>query len=192
MQRVLEIRMKAQSAATRKILFHEAARIDHCNFLVLQQQGIEDLDSGQVLYNPTFFLGKKIEGRETAGVRGGRDFEDHAWSLGAQMGIRLQDRIEIRPSGDWYFGDRTPFRWQLNGDATITFGPGRSIYGGGGIAFVKVLPLDKVKTGYNGLFGLNFAPPSARSRPFAEFRWTWVNSTSPFRLVLGLNYRLGG
>lgn len=127
----------------------------------------------------------------TAGVRGGRDFEDHAWSLGAQMGIRLQDRIEIRPSGDWYFGDRTPFRWQLNGDATITFGPGRSIYGGGGIAFVKVLPLDKVKTGYNGFFGLNFAPPSARSRPFAEFRWTWVNSTSPFRLVLGLNYRLG-
>ncbi len=128
----------------------------------------------------------------TAGVRAGRDFEDHAWSLGGQVGIRLQDRLEIRPSGDWYFGDRTPFRWQLNGDATITFGPGRSIYGGGGVAFVKVLPLDKVKTGYNGFFGLNFAPPSARSRPFAEFRWTWVNDTSPFRLVLGLNYRLGG
>jgi len=128
----------------------------------------------------------------TAGVRGGRDFEDHAWSLGGQVGIRLQDRVEVRPSGDWFFGDRTPFRWQLNGDATITFGPGRSIYAGGGAAFVKVIPLDKVKTGYNGFFGLNFAPPSARTRPFAEFRWTWVNDTSPFRAVVGVSYRLGG
>jgi hypothetical protein len=128
----------------------------------------------------------------TAGVRGGRDFEDHAWSLGGQVGIRFQDRFEIRPSGDWFLGDQTPFRWQLNGDATATFGPGRSIYVGGGVAFVKVIPLDKVKTGYNGFFGLNFAPPSARTRPFAEFRWTWVNDTSPFRAVLGINYRLGG
>jgi hypothetical protein len=29
-----------------------------------------------------------------------------------------------------------------------------------------------------------------RTRPFAEFRWTWVNDTSPFRLVVGFNYRL--
>jgi hypothetical protein len=128
----------------------------------------------------------------TAGARGGRDFEDHAWSLGGQVGIRLQDRLEIRPSADWFLGDRTPYRWQLNGDATVTFGPGRSIYAGGGVAFVKVIPLDKVKTGYNGFFGLNFAPASARTRPFAEFRWTWVNSTSPFRVVAGVNYRLGG
>src|SRR5689334_3698388 len=98
----------------------------------------------------------------TAGVRGGRDFEDHAWSLGGQVGIRLQDRVEIRPSGDWYLGDQTPFRWQLNADATVTFGPGRSIYLGGGAAFVKVLALDKVKTGYNGFVGLDFAPASAR------------------------------
>ena len=70
----------------------------------------------------------------TTGARAGRDFEDHAWSLGGQVGIRLQDRFEIRPSGDWFMGDQTPFRWQLNGDATVTFGPGRSIYAGGGVA----------------------------------------------------------
>ena len=128
----------------------------------------------------------------TAGVRGGRDFENHAWSLGGQVGLRLQDRFEIRPSGDWFFGDRTPFRWQLNADGTVTFGPGRSLYAGGGAAFVKVRPLDKVKTGYNIFFGLSFARPQARSRPFAEFRWTWVNDTSPFRLVVGYSYRLGG
>ena len=55
---------------------------------------------------------------------------------------------------------------------------------------MKVRPLDEVKTGYNIFFGLNLAKPEARSRPFAEFRWTWVNDTSPFRLVVGFNYRL--
>jgi hypothetical protein len=129
----------------------------------------------------------------TAGVRAGRDFENHAWSLGAQLGYRIQDRFELRPSADYFFGDRTPFRWQANADGAITFGPGRSIYAGGGAAFVKVRPpVDKVKTGYNIFFGLNFAPAQSRSRPFAEFRWTWVNDTSPFRLVLGYSYRLGG
>ena len=129
----------------------------------------------------------------TAGVRGGRDFENHAWSLGAQLGYRIQDRFELRPSADYFFGDRTPFRWQANADGAITFGPGRSIYAGGGIAFVKVRPpVDKVKTGYNIFFGLSFAPAQSRSRPFAEFRWTWVNDTSPFRLVVGYSYRLGG
>ncbi len=128
----------------------------------------------------------------TAGARAGRDFENHAWSLGAQLGLRVQERFELRPSGDWFFGDRTPFRWQLNADGALTFGPGRSIYAGGGAAFVKVRPLDKVKTGYNIFFGLNFASVQSRSRPFAEFRWTWVNDTSPFRLVLGYSYRLGG
>jgi len=126
----------------------------------------------------------------TVGPRGGRDFENHAWSLGGQFGLRFRDRFEIRPSGDYFFGDETPFRWQLNADGTLTFGPGRSIYGGGGAAFVKVRPLDEVKTGYNIFFGLNLAKPEARSRPFAEFRWTWVNDTSPFRMVVGFNYRL--
>jgi hypothetical protein len=127
----------------------------------------------------------------TAGVRGGRDFENHAWSLGAQVGFRVQDRFEFRPSADYFFGDRTPFRWQANTDGAITFGPGRSIYAGGGAAFVKVRPLDKVKTGYNVFFGLNLARAQSRNRPFAEFRWTWVNDTSPFRLAVGYSYRLG-
>jgi hypothetical protein len=128
----------------------------------------------------------------TAGARAGRDFENHAWSLGAQLGLRVQDRFEFRPSADYFFGDQTPFRWQANADGAITFGPGRSIYAGGGAAFVKVRPLDKIKTGYNGFFGLNLASAQSRSRPFAEFRWTWVYDTSPFRLVVGYSYRLGG
>jgi hypothetical protein len=126
----------------------------------------------------------------TAGPRAGRDFENHAWSFGGQVGFMVRDRFEIRPSGDYFFGDETPFRWQLNADGALTFGPGRSIYAGGGAAFVKVLPLDEVKTGYNIFFGLNLAKAQSRSRPFAEFRWTWVNDTSPFRLAIGFNYRL--
>jgi hypothetical protein len=123
----------------------------------------------------------------TAGIRGGRDFENHAWSTGAQVGLPLGSRLELRPSGDYYFGDTTPFRWQLNADAAVRLGPGRSVYGGGGAAFTRVLPLSATKTGYNLFFGFDFAPPRALSKPFVEFRWTFVNDTSPFRLVLGFS-----
>jgi len=137
--------------------------------------------TGQTLYN-TYGI--------TAGVRGGRDFENHAWSAGAQLGVPL-GRLEIRPSGDYFFGDRTPFRWQLNADGAIHFGPGGTVYGGGGAAFTRVRALGQTKTGYNLFFGLIFAQSSSRSKPFAEFRWTFVNDTSPFRLVLGVNQVIG-
>jgi hypothetical protein len=126
----------------------------------------------------------------SAGVRGGRDFENKAWSLGAQLGVLLQPRFELRPSGDYFFGDRTPFRWQLNADGVIRLGPGGGLYGGGGAAFVRVRPLNKVKTGYNLFFGLGLAQPAAKGRPFVEFRWTFVNGTSPFRLAVGFDRRL--
>jgi hypothetical protein len=127
----------------------------------------------------------------TAGFRGGRDFENHAWSTGAQLGLPLGSRLEFRPSGDYYFGDQTPFRWQLNADGIIRLGPGRSVYGGGGAAFTRVRPLATTKTGYNIFFGFDFAPTRARSKPFIEFRWTFVNDTSPFRIVIGINRLLG-
>jgi hypothetical protein len=126
----------------------------------------------------------------SAGVRGGRDFENHAWSLGAHAGLQLQNRTEIRPSGDYYFGDKTPFRWQLNADLIQSFGPQRSIYAGAGAAFTYVRVLSSVKTGYNLFFGLSLSRPAARRKLFAEFRWTFVNDTSPFRLVVGFNQAL--
>lgn len=126
----------------------------------------------------------------SVGLRGGRDFENHAWSLGAQAALRLQDRLELRPSGDYFLGDRTPFRWQLNADLIQSFGPRRRVYGGGGAAFTRVRALSSVKTGYNLFFGFVLAEPEARSKLFLEFRWTFVNRTSPFRLALGVNQAL--
>ncbi|HEX5387457.1 MAG TPA: hypothetical protein VFW66_12190 [Gemmatimonadales bacterium] len=137
------------------------------------------------------FRGRRAPGNITVGVRGGRDFENHAWSAGGQLSLPLVNRIELRPSGDYYFGDATPFRWQLNADGIFRFGPGGTVYGGGGAAFTRVRPIDKVKTGYNLFFGLEFARPTARSKPFAEFRWTFVNGTSPFRLVAGISTVVG-
>jgi hypothetical protein len=122
----------------------------------------------------------------SGGIRGGRDFENHAWSLGGQLGLPLYQRLEFRPSGDYFLGSRTPFRWQLNVDGITSFGPGRTVYGGAGAAFTRVRQLSAVKTGYNLFFGLVFARAPARSRPFVEFRWTFVNETSPFRLVAGV------
>src|SRR5687768_3189408 len=125
--------------------------------------------------------------RLAAGVRGGHDFENDAWSAGAQLSIPVFQRFELRPSGDWYFGDETPFRWQLNADGAIRFGPGGTVYGGGGAAFARVRPLGKVKTGYNLFVGVVPARPGAKIRPFVEARWTWVNDLSPFRLVAGFD-----
>jgi len=128
--------------------------------------------------------------RLSAGVQGGRDFENHAWSLGAHVGYQLQSRTEIRPSGDYYFGDQTSFRWQLNADLVQSFGPQRSVYAGSGAAFTQVRALSSVKTGYNLFFGLRLSRPNARRKMFLEFRWTFVNDTSPFRLVAGFSQSL--
>jgi hypothetical protein len=96
-----------------------------------------------------------LHGPITIGPRVGRDFENHAWSLGGQIGIPVGKRLELRPSGDLFFPKR--------GDT---------------------------KTGYNLFFGLSTAPPLQRLKPFVEFRWTFVNDTSPFRLALGFTYGL--
>ena len=65
------------------------------------------------------------------------------------------------------------------------------VYAGGGIAFAHPGG-GETKTGYNLFAGLNAAADlRAAPRPFLEARWTFVNDTSPFRLVFGFNYQLG-
>lgn len=132
-----------------------------------------------------------FQGPIEAGLRGGRDFENHAWSLGALARLPAADKLEIRPSADVFFPRHGKTGWQANGDADIKFGPSGSVYGGGGIAFVH-LDGDKTRTGYNLFFGVIAAQPEAMMKPFLEFRWTFVNGTSPFRLVGGFTRRFGG
>ena len=79
--------------------------------------------------------------------------------------------------------------WQANGDAAVHLGQGGGLYGGGGVAFAHAAH-DRTRTGYNLFFGLSTAAPSERMKPFVEFRWTFVDDTSPFRLALGFNYRV--
>jgi hypothetical protein len=97
--------------------------------------------------------------------------------------------LELRPSGDLFFPRDDGMGWQLNGDAAIHLGEGGGLYGGGGIALAHEHDSDS-KTGYNLFFGLSTAPPAQRTKGFIEFRWTFVNDTSPFRLALGFLYRL--
>ena len=123
------------------------------------------------------------------GARAGRDFENHAWSLGGQASAMLGHNLELRPSGDLFFPRQGKTAWQLNGDADIRIGQGGGLSAGGGIAFFHPGG-GETKTGYNLFFGLTTAPPLERIKPFAEFRWTFVNHTSPFRLALGFDYRL--
>ncbi len=130
-----------------------------------------------------------IHGPITIGARVGRDFENLAWSLGGQIGIPVGRRLELRPSGDLFVPKHGDTGWQLNGDAAIHLGQGGGLYGGGGLAFSHPGGGD-TKTGYNLFFGLSTAPPLQRLKPFLEFRWTFVNDTSPFRLAFGFTYAL--
>ena len=129
-----------------------------------------------------------FSGPVQAGPRVGRDFENKAWSVGAQAAAPVSRNLELRPSGDLFFPRDEGMGWQLNGDAAIRFGNG-SLYAGGGIAFVHPDDSD-TETGYNLFFGLSTAPPGQRTKGFLEFRWTFVEDTSPFRLALGFMYRL--
>jgi hypothetical protein len=130
-----------------------------------------------------------FDGPLQAGPRVGRDFGNRAWSLGAQLAAPVGRNLELRPSGDLFFPRDEGMGWQLNGDAAIRFGEGGGLYGGGGVAFVHPDDSD-TETGYNLFFGLSTAPPQQRTKGFLEFRWTFVNDTSPFRLALGFLYRL--
>jgi hypothetical protein len=124
-----------------------------------------------------------------AGLRVGRDFENKAWSLGGQFVTPIKRNLTLRPSGDLFFPRDDGMGWQLNGDAAIHLGQGGGLYAGGGIALAHPHDSD-TKTGYNLFFGLSTAPPAQRTKGFIEFRWTFVNDTSPFRLALGFLYRL--
>jgi hypothetical protein len=130
-----------------------------------------------------------IQGPIEAGIRTGRDFENHAWSLGGQLRVPVRRNLELRPSADLFFPKHGSTGWQVNGDAAIRLGQGGGLYAGGGIAFVH-LGDSGTETGYNLFFGLSTAPPQARTKPFVEFRWTFLDETSPFRLAAGISHVL--
>jgi hypothetical protein len=129
-----------------------------------------------------------LSGPLQVGPRIGRDFENKAWSVGGQAAAPVGRNLDLRPSGDLFFPRDEGMGWQLNGDAAIRFGNG-GLYAGGGIAFVHPDDSD-TETGYNLFFGLSTAPPVQPTKGFIEFRWTFVDDTSPFRLALGFMYRL--
>src|SRR5918995_6033515 len=113
-----------------------------------------------------------IHGPFEAGVRVGRDFENHAWLAGAQVRIPVGRNLELRPSGDLLFPRDEGMGWQLNGDAAIRFGQG-GIYAGAGIAFLHPKGAE-TSNGYNLFFGLGSSNVSSPWKPFLEFRWTFI------------------
>ena len=77
--------------------------------------------------------------------------------------------------------------WQLNADAAILFGSGSLSTPAAGRRGSIPMAAD-TDTGYNLFFGI--ATSSASYKPFLEFRWTFINDTSPFRLMLGFSLPL--
>jgi hypothetical protein len=132
-----------------------------------------------------------ISGPIEAGLRGGRDFENHAWSLGAQIRVPIGRNLELRPSGDLFYPKEGKNGRQLNADAALRLGQSGGLYAGGGFAFVDLAESGGNERGHNLFFGINDSPGKQVSS-FLEFRWTFYNDTSPFRLALGVNYALAG
>jgi hypothetical protein len=130
-----------------------------------------------------------FSGALQVGPRVGRDFGNKAWSVGGQLAAPVTRNLELRPSGDLFFPRDEGMGWQLNGDGAIRLGEGGGLYGGGGIALVHPDDSD-TETGYNLFFGLSTAPQAQRSKGFIEFRWTFVDDSTLFRLALGFLYRL--
>jgi hypothetical protein len=130
-----------------------------------------------------------IHGPIDLGPRISRDWGNHTTGIGAQMRIPVLSKLELRPSGDLFLAKHEEMGWQANGDAAIRLGQGGGLYAGGGVAFVHPAN-SEIQTGYNLFFGLSTAAPADRVKPFVEFRWTFVNETTPFRLAVGFNYRL--
>jgi hypothetical protein len=130
-----------------------------------------------------------LQGPIEVGLRAGRDFGNKAWSIGGQAAAALSESLELRPSGDLFFPKDEGMGWQLNGDGALHLGRGGGLYVGAGVALVHPHGGD-TDTGYNLFFGLSTAEPEQRTKGFLEFRWTFVNDTSPFRLALGFMYRL--
>jgi hypothetical protein len=124
-----------------------------------------------------------------AGPRVGRDFGNKAWSVGGQLALPISRNLDLRPSGDLFFPRDEGMGWQVNGDGAIRLGESGGLYGGGGIALVHPDDSD-TETGYNLFFGLSTAPQAQRSKGFIEFRWTFVDDSTLFRLALGFLYRL--
>src|SRR5260221_6771057 len=82
---------------------------------------------GGVLASPAAALQSRsshgiLAGSLDAGLRGGRDFENHAWSIGAQLRVPVGSSLELRPSGDLFYPKEGEHGHQLNADAAIRFG----------------------------------------------------------------------
>ena len=126
----------------------------------------------------------------SGGPRVGRDFGNHAWSLGAQIQVPVGRSLELRPSGDFFFHKHEKTGRQLNADAALRFGQG-GFYAGGGFAWLDLAESGGKQRGHNLFFGLS-DHQAKRMTSFVEFRWTFYNDTKPFRLAVGFNYALTG
>jgi hypothetical protein len=133
--------------------------------------------------------------RISLGIRGGYDWNKNTYCVGGQLKIPLgmgRGAIQIIPNGDIFF-IRSGIDWQLNLDAAIRL---MMFYGGAGLAYLNrefYKPDEKSKkTGINYFIGFPLPMRRLPFRIFIEGRWTNVNDETLFRLVVGINFSLGG
>lgn len=138
-------------------------------------------------------LRESLRGRAVPeiGIRGAYDFDQRDFGVGGQLRVPLGRFFELAPSGDVFFGEERT--WQANGDVAVSL---ILLRGGLGLAVVDPVRLGDEggdpEIGLNLFAGLQAPPRRGRwVRPYAEARWTFLESPVLFRLAAGANLLLG-
>lgn len=125
------------------------------------------------------------------GLRGGYDFKQDQYLVGAHFWLPVGIFWDFIPGVDYYFTDNDSKRWQFNGDLVFKPRPTGPLYFGGGLA-VQYLTLDEqTDIGGNILVGLQFG----RLRkpvmyPYIQARWTLLADQRYLSLLGGINFVL--
>jgi len=141
------------------------------------------------------------EGRSLElGVRVGVDYQGDTPVLGGQLRVSVDPwrRVDLLPSVEFVFRNALTER-QVNLDGAFYLDGNRTVYLGGGAAYLNTyylddddhpLPTRETRTGANVFVGIHLSSTELPLRLQVEGRWTFVADFKPRTIALGLNYPL--
>lgn len=133
------------------------------------------------------------------GARAGYDYREDVPVLGAHLRIPVDPwrRVDLVPSVELRFQSGVTER-QYNLDGAFYLDQTRTLYIGGGAAFLNTFFLDdedgglldtrETRTGYSVFGGLHDLPGWGDLTPQVEIRWSFVDVLRPRNISVGLNY----
>lgn len=134
------------------------------------------------------------------GARAGMDIRNEAPLLGVQLRMPVDPwlRLDLVPGAELVFQSGFTER-QYNLDGALYLDAGRSLYVGGGAAFLDTFYLDEdgelleereIRSGYSVFGGFHGTAAPGGFAPHIELRWTYVDVFELRTIYIGVNYFL--